>query len=116
MLRRWIDKWKAAQARDAALRAEADRLFNEARDSRVLVKVTINTANGGSYVIKKEIGGWAYRCALGDEVVHARKRAEEWFTKLCAKIAVHGYTTPDGHTHFPPAQVVKIKRSDFIAL
>jgi len=116
VLRRWIEKRKAAKALERERAERGERLFNEARDSRVSVKVVVNVSNGGSYTIQKEVSGWAYRDALGDEYRHARKRAEKWFVSFCDELASTGFQTPDGRTHFPPAQIVKIKRSDFIDL
>lgn len=121
MLRRWIDKWKAAQARDAAMRAEADRLFNEARDSRVQVKVLVFLETGDQFMVEKEIRGWAHRCGLGDEFVHARKRAKEFFRDFAHHVSTRGYTTEEGgvlnqKVHYPPHMITKVKLESVVDL
>ncbi|UVD36605.1 hypothetical protein RCXUPER_187 [Rhodobacter phage RcXuper] len=121
MLRRWIEKWKAAQALERERNELAERLFAEARDSKVQVQVLVFIETGDQFMVEKEIRGWAHRCGLGDEFVHARKRAKEFFRDFAHHVSTRGYTTEEGgvlnqKVHYPPHMITKVKLESVVDL
>lgn len=109
-----IAKWKAAQAADAAARAEHERKLQEAYGSRVEMHITIHMTDGTQHKTVRRHKGWVHRSGLGDEYKTARERAMEYFKDYTFHVSQKGWTTPDRMNHYPPVHVARIELVDLV--